>query len=66
MSVRIMMRGEDGMIWCEKNNVTEEWAEENGDSLCFEYENAQWWVEKEENFDFFIEEDFDFSDEEIY
>lgn len=45
--VRIMMQGEDGMIWCEKNNVTREWAEENGSSLCFEYENAQWWIELE-------------------
>jgi len=47
MSFRIMVRGEDGMLWCEANGKTREWCEKNGDSLCFEYANASWWIEDE-------------------
>lgn len=48
MKYRIMIKGEDGMIWCEMNNVTEEYAEQHGEELCKQYENATWWIEKEE------------------
>lgn len=46
---RVMIRGEDNSLWCEANNKTLEWCEENGESLCFEYENAQWFLEVEES-----------------
>lgn len=49
---RIMIRGEDGMVWCEINHKTLDWCENNGDTLCSEYENAQWWIENDEP-DFF-------------
>jgi len=48
MKYRIMIKGEDGMIWCEKNNVTEEYVEAYGEDLCEQYEGATWWIEEED------------------
>jgi len=46
---RVMIQGEDGMLWCEANNLTYEQAQDNGDEYCDRYENATWWIEKEES-----------------
>jgi len=45
---RVMVQGEDGMLWCEGNNLKEDAAEE----LCREcveerFENARAWIETE-------------------
>ena len=44
---RIMIQGEDHTLWCEVNNKSLEWCENNGDRLCHEYENATWFIEAE-------------------
>lgn len=49
MSHRIMMQGEDGALWCEVNNKSYNWCNNNGDELCSKYENAKWWIEQEES-----------------
>lgn len=65
---RIMIRGEDNSLWCETNNKTREWCEENGDRLCSKYENARWFIEQEEStislFNPLIDYDEDYYDEE--
>ena len=45
---RVMVRGEDGTLWCEGNNLLEEVAEELCEACLTErYENAMAWIELE-------------------
>ena len=50
MNFRIMMKGDDGTLWCEVNHKSLTWCEEHGAELCDKYEGATWFIEKEETF----------------
>ena len=50
MNFRIMIRGDDGTLWCEVNHKSLAWCEEHGAGLCDKYEGATWFIEKEETF----------------
>ena len=47
MSNRIMVRGEDGMLFCFKNFIQDEDLEKQLDEAEYDYPCAQIWTEEE-------------------